>query len=41
MEDSFGQTTRLNFSATQRNPGLDPDLFKVDQKAVDDFLSFD
>lgn len=41
MEDSFGQTTRLNFSATQRNPGLDPSLFKVDQKAVDDFLSFD
>jgi len=41
MEDSFGQTTRLNFSATQRNPTLDPDLFKVDPKAVDDFLSFD
>jgi outer membrane lipoprotein carrier protein len=41
MEDSFGQMTRLNFSAAQRNPSLDPDLFKVDQKAVDDFLSFD
>ena len=41
MEDSFGQMTRLNFSATQRNPSLDPGLFKVDQKAVDDFLSFD
>jgi outer membrane lipoprotein carrier protein len=41
MEDSFGQMTRLNFSATQRNPQLDPGLFEVDQKAVDDFLSFD
>lgn len=41
MEDSFGQMTRLNFSATQRNPRLDPGLFKVDDKAVDDFLSFD
>jgi len=41
MEDSFGQSTRLNFSATQRNPSLDPGLFKVDQRAVDDFLSFD
>jgi outer membrane lipoprotein carrier protein len=41
MEDSFGQMTRLNFSATQRNPTLDPELFKVDQRAVDDFLSFD
>jgi len=41
MEDSFGQTTRLNFSATQRNPSLDPDLFEVDERAVDEFLSFD
>lgn len=41
MEDSFGQMTRLNFSATQRNPSLDPDLFKVDERAVDEFLSFD
>jgi outer membrane lipoprotein carrier protein len=41
MEDSFGQMTRLNFTATQRNPSLDPGLFKVDQRAVDDFLSFD
>jgi outer membrane lipoprotein carrier protein len=41
MEDSFGQMTRLNFSATQRNPSLDPDLFEVDERAVDEFLSFD
>jgi outer membrane lipoprotein carrier protein len=41
MEDSFGQMTRLNFSATQRNPSLDPGLFKVDKGAMDDFLSFD
>jgi outer membrane lipoprotein carrier protein len=41
MEDSFGQMTRLNFSATQRNPSLDPKLFKVDQGTMDDFLSFD
>ncbi|NCA71548.1 MAG: outer membrane lipoprotein carrier protein LolA [Sphingobacteriia bacterium] len=41
MEDSFGQTTRLNFSATTRNTPLSPDLFKIDQRAVDDFLSFD
>jgi len=41
MEDSFGQMTRLNFSATQRNPRLDPELFKVKAGAVDDYLSFD
>ncbi len=41
MEDSFGQMTRLNFSGTQRNPTLDPQLFKVDKGAMDDFLSFD
>ena len=41
MVDSFGQETRLDFSATQRNPKLDPALFKVDEKAVQDFLSFD
>jgi outer membrane lipoprotein carrier protein len=41
MEDSFGQTTRLNFSRTQRNPSLDAALFKVDEKAVSDFLSYD
>ncbi len=41
MEDSFGQMTRLDFSATQRNPSLDPGLFKVEQGAMDDFLSFD
>jgi outer membrane lipoprotein carrier protein len=41
MEDSFGQTTRLNFSSEQRNTRLSPDLFKIDQRAMDDFLSFD
>lgn len=41
MEDSFGQTTRLNFSDQQRNAKLDPDLFRIDQRAMDDFLSFD
>jgi outer membrane lipoprotein carrier protein len=41
MEDSFGQTTRLNFSDIKRNPRLDAGLFKVDEKAVNDFLSFD
>lgn len=41
MVDSFGQETRLDFSATQRNPKLEPGLFKVDEKAVQDFLSFD
>ena len=41
MTDSFGQETRLDFSGTQRNPKLDPGLFKVDEKAVQDFLSFD
>jgi outer membrane lipoprotein carrier protein len=41
MEDSFGQTTRLNFSGEQRNTRLSPDLFKIDQRAMDDFLSFD
>jgi outer membrane lipoprotein carrier protein len=41
MVDSFGQETRLDFTGTQRNPKLDPGLFKVDEKAVQDFLSFD
>lgn len=41
MEDSFGQTTRLNFSGAERNATLSPDLFKIDQRAMDDFLSFD
>ena len=41
MEDSFGQETRLDFTATKRNPILDAALFKVDEKAVGDFLSFD
>lgn len=41
MVDSFGQETRLDFSGTQRNPKLAPGLFKVDEKAVQDFLSFD
>lgn len=41
MVDSFGQETRLDFSGTQRNPKLDPGLFKIDQSAVQDFLSYD
>ncbi|ADC62373.1 LolA family protein [Allochromatium vinosum] len=41
MEDSFGQETRLNFTGAQRNVSLKPDLFKIDQRAVDDFLPFD
>lgn len=41
MEDSFGQTTRLNFSKAERNTSLSPDLFKIDQRAVDDFLALD
>ncbi|HYN79313.1 MAG TPA: outer-membrane lipoprotein carrier protein LolA, partial [Lamprocystis sp. (in: g-proteobacteria)] len=41
MEDSFGQETRLDFSAIKRNPSLDPALFKIDEKAIGDFLSFD
>ncbi len=41
MEDSFGQETRLNFGQTKRNPILDLDLFKLDEKTGGDFLSFD
>ncbi|MBK1725144.1 outer membrane lipoprotein carrier protein LolA [Thiocystis violacea] len=41
MQDSFGQETRLNFTGTQRNVDLEPSLFKIDQRAVDDFLQFD
>jgi outer membrane lipoprotein carrier protein len=41
MEDSFGQETRLNFTGAQRNVSLKPELFKIDQRAVDDFLPFD
>jgi len=41
MQDSFGQETRLNFSAPQRNPVLKPELFTIDRSAVDDFLDLD
>ncbi|MFB1489996.1 MULTISPECIES: outer membrane lipoprotein chaperone LolA [unclassified Thiocapsa] len=41
MEDSFGQTTRLNFTGAERNAKLSLDLFKMEQGAMDDFLSFD
>jgi outer membrane lipoprotein carrier protein len=41
MQDSFGQETRLNFSAPQRNPTLKPELFTIDRAAVDDFLDLD
>ncbi|RKT44817.1 LolA family protein [Thiocapsa rosea] len=41
MEDTFGQTTRLNFTGAERNAKLSPNLFKMDQGAMDDFLSFD
>lgn len=41
MEDGFGQNTRLNFSQVVRNPTLDPGLFRMEQGAMDDFLSFD
>ncbi len=41
MEDAFGQDTRLNFTATQRNPRLDPKLFEIDKRAMDEFLQFD
>lgn len=41
MVDSFGQETRLDFAGIQRNPTLDAGLFRVDEKAVQDFLSFD
>jgi len=41
MQDSFGQETRLNFSNAQRNIPLKPDLFKIDPRAVDDFLQVD
>lgn len=41
MEDSFGQSTRLNFSNIQRNPPLDPALFEIDSRLMDDFISFD
>ena len=41
MQDSFGQETRLNFSAAQRNPVLKPELFQIDRAAVDDFLDLD
>ena len=41
MADSFGQETRLNFTGAQRNVSLKPELFEIDQRAVDDFLSYD
>ncbi len=41
MQDSFGQETRLNFTAAQHNITLKPDLFKVDESAVDDVFQID
>lgn len=41
MQDSFGQETRLNFSGAQRNVSLKSNLFKIDERAVDDFLQVD
>ncbi|MGQ9830902.1 MAG: LolA family protein [Thermochromatium sp.] len=41
VADRFGQETRINFMDVQRNTALDPGLFKLDQRAVDDFLSLD
>nr|WP_210424575.1 outer membrane lipoprotein chaperone LolA [Marichromatium bheemlicum] len=41
MEDGFGQSTRLDFSAATRNLALESELFEIDRSAVDDFLSFD
>lgn len=41
MVDSFGQETRLNFSGSQRNLALAPDLFRIDPRAMDDFLRMD
>ncbi|MBN2887252.1 MAG: outer membrane lipoprotein chaperone LolA [Chromatiaceae bacterium] len=41
MEDSFGQTTRLNFSAIKRNEALDAGLFAVDQRLMNEFISLD
>lgn len=41
MVDSFGQETRLNFGRTKRNPVLDLGLFKIDEKAISDFISYD
>lgn len=41
MADTFGQETRLNFTGTQRNAALKPDLFKIDPRAVVDALQVD
>jgi len=41
MEDRFGQLTRFIFTATERNPRLDADLFRFDSSAVNDFLQID
>jgi outer membrane lipoprotein carrier protein len=41
MLDSFGQETRLNFTNARRNTTLKAELFKIDQRAVDDFLQMD
>lgn len=41
MEDSFGQMTRLNFSAIKRNEALDAGLFTVDRSSLDAFISLD
>jgi len=41
MEDSFGQVTRLLFSAAKRNPSLRDDLFRLQPNKATDVLQFD
>ncbi len=41
MQDSFGQETRLNFTNARRNTTLKAELFKIEQRAVDDFFQMD
>jgi outer membrane lipoprotein carrier protein len=38
LKDSFGQTTRLEFSAIERNPALDPALFRFTPPAGVDVI---
>lgn len=41
MEDSFGQLTRISFTATKRNPSLKDDLFRIDESTGGEFLQID
>ena len=39
IADNFGQITRFRFTQIQRNPGLDPELFRFEPPSGIDLFS--